>query len=75
MAEVCIPPLPPFHSEATSGLDSSHTALSSLHLVITNGDSEDYVVICEAQGFGEGDEVFLQLRSQHLGPPCGQDGW
>ena len=47
----------------------------SPQLLITDGDWDDDVVIGEAQGFGEGDEVFLQLLGQLLGPPCGQDGW
>ena len=49
--------------------------LSSPQLVITYADREDDVLIGEAQGFGKADEVFLQLRGQLLGPPCGQDGW
>lgn len=41
---------------------------------ITNRDREDDVVIGEAQGLGEGDEVFPHFRGQLLGPPCGQGG-
>lgn len=52
--------------------DSSRPGQSAL--AITNRDSEDDVVIGEAQGLGEVDEVFPHFRGQLLGPPCGQGG-
>lgn len=67
-------PSSPFPEKAVSGLDSPHTPFSSPQLAITDRDKEEDMVIGEAQGFGEANEVLLQLRGQLFGPPCGQEG-
>lgn len=66
------PSSPPFPGGAASGLSSPHVPFSSPQLAITDWNREEDVLIGEAQGFGEVDEVLLQLRGQLLGPPCGQ---
>lgn len=55
-------------------LDRANIPLPSSQMVITYGVSEDDVIIGEAHSLGKFDKVFLHLRAECLGSPCGQDG-